>query len=239
VSEGHSHLVEEHLGLIKSIALGVSRQLGRRDQIDDLVAWGSAGLLEAAERYDSRMGVKLTTYAYARIRGAMYDGLRQMARLPRKEWEKIEAAQRAAEYLENLAERERGARAEGAPVTPTPEEDLRALHEALQGVAVSYMGSIEAAAARGIELADERLVPADEQLASGENEESVREALESLPEKERHFLVKHYFEGKSLLQAGEELGLSKSWASRLHARAIDRLKKRLLAKERGTRPRPP
>src|SRR6185503_14361594 len=113
VSAGASQLIEEHLGLIKSIALGVSRQLGRSDQIDDLVAWGSAGLLEAAERFDSRHGVKLTTFAYWRIRGAMYDGLRQMARLPRREWEKIEAARRASEYLENLAEKARGARAEG------------------------------------------------------------------------------------------------------------------------------
>ena len=37
-------------------------------------------------------------------------------------------------------------------------------------------------------------------------------------------MEKHYFEGKTLLEAGSDLGLSKSWASRLHARAIDLLR---------------
>jgi RNA polymerase sigma factor for flagellar operon FliA len=38
---------------------------------------------------------------------------------------------------------------------------------------------------------------------------------------------KHYFEDKTLLDAGRELGLSRSWASRLHARAMTRLRARL------------
>ena len=42
--------------------------------------------------------------------------------------------------------------------------------------------------------------------------------------REAELLQKHYVEGKTLLDAGAELGLSKSWASRLHARAIDQLR---------------
>jgi RNA polymerase sigma factor FliA len=238
VSEGASRLLEENLGLIKSIALGVSRQLGHSHDVDDLIAWGSAGFLEAAERFDPRLGVKLSTYAYSRIRGSMYDGLRSMGRLPRRDWLKIQAAERAAAYLENLAERDRGARAQGVIPTPTPEEDLRALHDALAGVAVSWIGSMEAAAEQGVEFADETQLPADEQVDAGRTRETMREALESLPEKERHFIEKHYFEGKSLQAAGEELGLSKSWSSRVHARAIDRLKKRMLAVDPSARPPP-
>jgi RNA polymerase sigma factor for flagellar operon FliA len=230
--------VEENLGLIKSIALGVSRQLGRTSELDDLIAFGQAGLLEAAERFEPRHGVKLSTFAYPRIRGAMYDGLRRMGRLPRREWLRLQAAQRAAAYLENLAEKERGARAQGEVPTPTAEEDLRALHDALQGVAVTWIGSFEAAAEEGIEFADETNVAADDQLASTQERETVREALDCLPEKERHFIEKFYFEGKSLLEAGEELGLSKSWSSRVHARAIDRLKKRIFTLE-ARKPRPP
>ena len=37
-------------------------------------------------------------------------------------------------------------------------------------------------------------------------------------------MTKHYCEGKNLLEAGAELGISKSWASRLHAQAVERLR---------------
>ncbi|MBP6631458.1 MAG: RNA polymerase subunit sigma-70, partial [Kofleriaceae bacterium] len=49
------------------------------------------------------------------------------------------------------------------------------------------------------------------------------------PERERQLLEKHYFEGKNLLEAGAELGISKSWASRMHAQAVDRLRQLIAA----------
>lgn len=52
----------------------------------------------------------------------------------------------------------------------------------------------------------------------------VRAAVAQLPDASRAIVTKHYFEGKTLLAAGAELGLSKSWASRLHARAVTQLR---------------
>jgi RNA polymerase sigma factor for flagellar operon FliA len=49
-------------------------------------------------------------------------------------------------------------------------------------------------------------------------------ALEVLPARERALVTKHYYEGKNLLEAGAELGISKSWASRLHAQAVERMR---------------
>jgi RNA polymerase sigma factor for flagellar operon FliA len=58
--------------------------------------------------------------------------------------------------------------------------------------------------------------------------------MDKLPEKERRLLQLHYFEDRNLEVAGVELGLSKSWASRLHARAVDRLRKVLEAEEENS-----
>jgi RNA polymerase sigma factor for flagellar operon FliA len=49
---------------------------------------------------------------------------------------------------------------------------------------------------------------------------SLRAALDSLPDKERTMLRAVYFEGLTIERAGKSMGLSKSWASRLHARAL-------------------
>ncbi len=53
--------------------------LGRRVEIDDLIAYGEVGLLEAIDAFDATMGRKFTTYAWYRIRGSMLDGLGKMA----------------------------------------------------------------------------------------------------------------------------------------------------------------
>ena len=52
----------------------------------------------------------------------------------------------------------------------------------------------------------------------------MREAIEKLPDKERRLMEMYYFGGKNLEEAGAALGLSKSWACRLHARAVDLLR---------------
>ena len=60
-----------------------------------------------------------------------------------------------------------------------------------------------------------------------ERNHAIRRALDSLPDKERRLLELYYYEDRTLLEAGQALGLSKSWSSRLHARAITLLKQAL------------
>src|SRR5256885_17062497 len=75
-------LIAQHLSLVQSIAGKLKRSLGRAIDFEDLVGYGSKGLVEAAERFDPRQGAPFTTFAYYRIRGAMLDGLRTMAGTP-------------------------------------------------------------------------------------------------------------------------------------------------------------
>jgi RNA polymerase sigma factor for flagellar operon FliA len=62
---------------------------------------------------------------------------------------------------------------------------------------------------------------AHEALERQETIAALRSAMEELPERERHLIERHYFDGIQLDEASSELGLSKSWGSRLHARAIE------------------
>jgi RNA polymerase sigma factor for flagellar operon FliA len=223
--QARQKLIEAHLPMVRAIAAQVRRQVSERLDVDELVAYGSAGLVEAASRFDDRPGVKFSSFAWHRVRGAMYDGLREMGALKRSDYARLQLAMRAAEVVENLAEREAGAPA--AAGAPTVEDDVRALHEALSSVTASYVTSMEALAEQGHELADTDQLGADEALDLKQIRGRVRTVLGRLPEKERHFIEKHYFEGKTLLEAGAELGLSKSWASRLHARAMSLLREAL------------
>src|SRR5882672_10304022 len=111
-------LVEQHLSLVQAIARKVKKTLGSSIEYDDLVAYGSKGLVEAADRYDSRPGVAFTTFAYYRIRGAMFDGLRTMGWYSRADYARYRAEERANEYLQSHADRAGAARGE-APGSET------------------------------------------------------------------------------------------------------------------------
>ena len=51
--------------------------------------------------------------------------------------------------------------------------------------------------------------------------ERLRAAIAERPDAERLLLERHYFGEATMDEAAKELGLSKSWASRLHARALE------------------
>jgi RNA polymerase sigma factor for flagellar operon FliA len=67
----------------------------------------------------------------------------------------------------------------------------------------------------------------EETMSTRELLAHVRAAIEALPEEEAQLVRRHYLEGERFDRVAAELGLSKSWASRLHTRAIGRLSKRL------------
>jgi RNA polymerase sigma factor for flagellar operon FliA len=226
--DGH-RLVEENLDLVRLIAGKLQRSLGRTLDLDELVAYGSKGLVEAASRFDSGKGVAFSTFAYYRIRGAMLDGLRTMGWYSRADYARYRAEERATEYLRNLAERE-GAAGEPAGQARDAAQTLAEIAEVLSGVATVHITSLEAAAS----VTDERLPPPDQQLERLHLQARARRGLEKLPERERRLLQLHYFEDRNLEEAGAQMGLSKSWSSRLHARAVDRLRKVLEAEEENS-----
>jgi RNA polymerase sigma factor for flagellar operon FliA len=64
---------------------------------------------------------------------------------------------------------------------------------------------------------------AEQQIGRAQVARRLPAAIARLAPRERAFIRAHYVDGKSILEVGAELGLSKSWASRVHARAIARL----------------
>jgi len=223
-------LVEQHLGLVQSVARKLRKQITARIDFDDLVGYGSKGLIEAAERFDAAHGVAFTTFAYYRIRGAMLDGLRTMGWYSRADYARYRAEERATEYLQNQSERAgaaataaREGAAEGEADKDSVEGKLSAVAELLSGIATVHITSLEAAAA----VADERLPAPDASLDTGRLSARVRDAVGGLPGRERQLMELYYFADKNLEEAGAVMGLSKSWACRLHARAVELLRQRL------------
>jgi RNA polymerase sigma factor for flagellar operon FliA len=147
--------------------------------------------------------------------------MRTMGWYSRADYARYRAEERTQEYMQNVSEREGAAREAGAETTKA--ETLENLAELLSSIATVHITSMEAAT----NVSDDRIPSADATIEMGQLGTRVRQAMQTLPEKERRLMEMYYFEDKNLEEAGGLLGLSKSWACRLHARAVNLLREAL------------
>jgi len=203
-------LIEENLPLVRRVAQRIAMKFSKGIDVDELEAFGREGLVAAASRYDPDRGVAFSTFAYYRVRGAIFDGLRNMGSLhknPRASFER-----KADEYLESIGEEEH--------VPRTSVEATERMSSALSNLTVAFVACVEA-----IEENPDQSLPDPSDVAETREEVgAVRRAVGCLPDKERTLLTLMYFQGLSMRAAADELDMSKGWASRLHARALERLR---------------
>jgi RNA polymerase sigma factor FliA len=212
-------LVMAHLDLARKAAAMVYPRVKAHCEFDELEAMARVGLVDAAQRFNPSHGASFKTFAWYRAYGALMDGLRKQASLPRKAWTQLQTLRAASEYLEQQSQR-------GIQLTAEQESTALSLHkvqQSIDSIKTIYLTSLDANAT---DSSMDQTPLADEVLAQQQRDGAIAQAIDSLPAKERQLMMLHYYEGKSLTQAGQALGLSRSWASRLHTQAIDRLRKK-------------
>lgn len=212
--------VEEYSPLVRSLARKVRDQFELNVDLDDLVAFGFEGLVDARTRYDPSRGVQFNTFAYYRIRGAILDGVRKGGYLPRRAYARLRAAEAALTLGEQVGEERAAAQQAAAPAGNAA--------AALRATVARLTASYTIASVGQTEDQTERGTP-EQVLINKESRERVRSAMRTLPEREMALLAGFYFEGRRFDEVAEELGISKSWASRLHQKALDRLREALEA----------
>ena len=209
-----SSYVTEYEPFVRSIALKLVAQLDLKVDMEDLHAFGVKGLVEARSRYDASRGVQFNTFAYYRIRGAMLDGIRLMAYMPRRIHQMLRTAEATDLLVEPLGE------IRAAPGAPPP--DILTTTEVLDDVLTRLTASyVLASLGQGEE--DKPDTP-EELFASASERARVSEVVQTLPDRERALVQGFYFDGRTLDDIAKDLGISKSWASRLHTKALELLR---------------
>jgi RNA polymerase sigma factor for flagellar operon FliA len=232
MSAEEDRFVREHEGLVRGIATRLRGEMDLSLDLEDLVAWGYHGLLEAKARFDKDRGVQFNTFAYYRVRGAMIDGVRKMAYLPRR----LHQMRKVAEAADLLGEASAEAQAGATPAQKADAEaNLAAIDDTLGKITAAYV--IEA---MGQSESDQGASP-EEALAEKQHqtkrEKQLHAVLAKLPEREAAVVKAFYFDNRVLDDIAAELGVSKSWASRIHTRALGLLRDQLVwsdANERGS-----
>ncbi len=210
-----SELIEEGQPLVHSLAFKICRSIPVRIELDDLIAYGEVGLAEAARDFDASRGVQFTTFAYYRVRGAIYDGLSEMSWISRARYKRLCYDRMANEALQNMPT---------SPDSGSTEQDAKWFGEVTEKLAVVYLiAHHEGAEGITDSTIEDTRAQATAIVAGKEIDIKLHELVDRLPSAEQRLIRKVYFEGKTLQKSANVLGISKSWASRLHARSLEQL----------------
>lgn len=221
-------LILKYLHLVRYVVSRLPISLPVSIAQEDLVSYGTMGLMEAVERYDLSRGLKFETYAVTRIRGAIIDQLRFQDWVPRGVRKRSKDVSDAMARLEEKLGR--------APTEDELAEDLGISKSKLKIVlAESNNLLISLDETRGddgpgsnislMELVEDKNSPDPQaELEAGELKRRLAEAIGKLPEREKLLIALYYHENMTLKEIGEVISVSESRVCQLHAQAILRLR---------------
>ena len=223
-------IIIEYAGLVKIVAGKLSIYLGYNVEYDDLVGYGTFGLIDAIDKFDYDKGVKFETYASLRIRGAILDQIRKMDWLPRT----VRQKQKRIDAAYNKIESETGRMATDEEIAAELEitvDELDSWQSQTKAAGLvsldDYMEQGNEGGINSISAGAEEFHQPEQIFEKQEIKKILLETLESLTEKEKKVILLYYYEELTLKEISAVLEVSESRISQLHTKAIQKLRLKL------------
>ncbi|MEO8538501.1 MAG: FliA/WhiG family RNA polymerase sigma factor [bacterium] len=223
--------IRQYAPLVKYVVGRLAIGLPAILDYEDILSYGTIGLIEALDRFDDSKGVKFETYAISRIRGSIIDALRALDRLPRSVRQKAKKLEQihVSFVLDNGRE-------------PTDEEVALAMGLTIDQynqtlvdcswVTVSLDGLLDRDnnddGSAPTELpADPNEEDFTQRLEKRQLVEALTGAVKQLPEREWLIVSLYYRDEMTMKEIAQILEISESRVCQLHGRALGRLRARL------------
>jgi len=226
-------LVVAYSPMVKFVAGRLGAGLPSHVEDADLISYGLMGLIGAIERFEPERGIKFETFAMTRIRGSIIDELRSLDWVPRSVRSRAREIETAQQKLENELQRAPSEEELADKLGLTEEELQESLLEIANSsvYALDELWAISDSSGDQVSLLDTISDPSgvdpQEALDSTEVKDRLAESIGSLPEREQLVVALYYYEGLTLREIGEVLGVTESRVSQLHTKAVMRLKSHL------------
>ena len=231
-------LILHYSPLVKYVAGRVGVGLPSNIEQADLVSYGIFGLIDAIEKFDLERAIKFETYAISRIKGAIIDELRSIDWIPRSVRYKAREVEKAYAALEAKLHR--------SPTEGEVAEELgiklEELHAIFSQVSFVNVVALDELLSAGNEKGDKLSLvdtledtKAEDPVAAFETEETkylLAKAINTLPEREKIVVTLYYYEGLTLAEIGQVLGVTESRICQMHTKAVLQLRGKL-ADQRG------
>lgn len=167
------------------------------------------GLMQAIERFDPERGGFFEPFARPRVRGAVFDGLRDLREIHRElRIDVVHHVSAAKERLDSFD-------ADG------DEDSMEVFVAATIGLGLGFLLDVQSMPG-GSESMD-----AYAEAEKAELSKKVSDCIERLAERDRIIVIMHYYHHVSFVDIADRLGLTKGRVSQLHKRALDHLRSSL------------
>ena len=232
--EASESLVRQFNPLVRSELYRARAHFPSHVDSDELETAGLEGLFLSVLAFRRKFGVSFENYARRRIRGAMLDRVRMLDGIPRTARRASRTLAKASiQFLQRTGRK------------PSPEElaaeagiPLEKLSYVERQALMTNKLSVDAMATSGQsddgeEMEFSAMLPAAREdsplakMARSEMKDMLVEGLKELSDRERSILVLYYYEGIMFNEIAAAMEVSESRVSQLHARALDRLKRRI------------
>jgi RNA polymerase sigma factor for flagellar operon FliA len=225
-SAAREFLIVHYSPLVKYVASRVAVGLPANVEQADLVSYGIFGLIDALQKFDPAREIKFETYAIPRIKGAIIDELRSLDWVPRSVRYKAREMEKATNELEGRLKR-----------APTDREiaehmgiSLPELHDINSQISFVTVTALEEVVSAGADrgeslslldtLADMHATDPTTGLEGNELRAMLSAAINSLSEREKIVITLYYFEGLTLAEIGDVLGVTESRVCQIHTKAV-------------------
>jgi len=231
-SAARDELILNYSPLVKYVAGRLASSLPQTVDTADLISYGIFGLIDAIEKFDLSRAIKFETYAISRIKGAIIDELRAMDWVPRSVRSRAKEIEAAYVALENTLRR-----------VPSDQEvadhmgvSLKEFQDILSKLSYTSVVSFEELWVGGERDESQNAIgsirddTAEDPVTifeSAEIKDILAVAIDKLPERERTVIALYYYEGLTLKEIGQVLGVTESRVSQLHTKAVLRLRAKL------------
>jgi RNA polymerase sigma factor FliA len=213
-------LVESNLNYVRALAGKIMRTLPSSVDFEELVGYGTIGLIESAERFDSRRGVSFTTFSHYRIKGAIFDGLRQMGYYNNSANKRAVWEANANDLLQTASDDADHSEINSGSL----EDEVASVENLLEGLIPIYLISLDAEETH--EIADSSM-PVSQNVETRQLVSVIMEVVGELSADEQQLIKDIYIKQIPMVKIAEKRGSNKSWISRLHSRAIQRVQDKL------------
>ncbi|MEO7804281.1 MAG: RNA polymerase sigma factor WhiG [Actinomycetota bacterium] len=231
--EARDKLIVNYAPLVKYVAGRVSTGLPANIEQSDLVSYGIFGLIDAINKFEPDRGIKFETYAINRVKGAIIDELRAIDWVPRSVRFKGREVEKTLSRLEGELRRTPSDK-EVSEAMGISVKDLRHIYTQLSFVslvALDELMSVGGEKGDKLSLIDTlEDTSIEDPVKSFETEEMktiLAKAINRLSDREKMVVTLYYFEGLTLSQIGEVLGVTESRVCQMHTKAVLQLRTRL------------
>ncbi len=231
VTEKQQHvrdaLIEYYMPQVYQTAERMAAKLPDHVNINDLIGWGTLGLIDAINRFDPNREIKFSTYCSSRISGQIIDELRRLDWIPRLVRVRVHQLEKTRDALSSRL----GRIPDDEEIAREMEMDMEQYEDFIKDTRVKNIVSLNRKWDEDDdgELGQIEMLPdttATNPLTELQRAEIKEIAIKGLNEKQKQVLVMYYFDNLNLKDIGEILELSESRVSQIHAQILEFLKEK-------------